>query len=80
MMKDVNWGAVILGAGAAVALLALSVSAATPAAVTMGATLVSSLGTAGAYGTAATVGATAGNMLSKLLHRAQDAGTTLIGR
>jgi hypothetical protein len=75
MIKDINWGAVILGAAAAVAIVASGTGAALLANLAeMG--VAKGVTVAGA----GIVGGVIGDMVSKVFHRAQDAGTTLIGR
>jgi uncharacterized protein with LGFP repeats len=80
IMKDVNWGAVILGAAAVVSIVALAPAGAAIAAGLAETGMTASTAAAVTYTGAATTGGVIGNMVSKLLHRAQDAGTTLIGR
>ncbi len=82
MLKDISWGAMVIGAGAVIAMVAFAPVTVAGTATTALAALAEGTGfgagaiTAGA----AVVGAALGNMTSKLLHRAQDATTTLIGR
>lgn len=81
-LKDVNWGAALVGAGLVVGILALS---AAPAAIG-GASMLGAL--AGQVGLSNTVtgavaglaGAAAGHKVANLFHRVQDASTTLVGR
>ena len=93
-MKGVSWGSVILGAAAVVAFVAfapvITTGAAAAAAIAAGGAGTTVLGalTAEAVGlgsatvlaSAATVGGLAGDMVSKLCHRGQDALTTLVQR
>jgi hypothetical protein len=78
MLKDISWGSIILGAAVvtAVAAVALAGSFAAVPAMLAGASTT----TNAVLGGAAVVGGVLGNMTSKLLHRAQDATTTLVGR
>lgn len=70
-LRDVNWGAVVLGAAAVTAFVAIAPVAAP---------LMTALGTAGAVGAAAVTGGVAGEMVSKLFNRTRDATEALVHR
>lgn len=82
MLKDVSWGAMILGAGAVIAMVAFAPVTVAGTATTALAALAEAtgFGTGAITAGAAVIGATLGNMTSKLLHRAQDSATTLVQR
>ena len=85
-LKEVHWGAIVLGAAAVTTIVAFA-----PIATVAGATMLEAMGGgfgAGAsvgansaiLGTAAAVGGIVGNMTSKLFARFRDATTTLLER
>ena len=80
--KNVNWGAVIIGAVAVTAIAALSTITVGGAAVSYIAAMSSGIGIsqgAVAAGTALAGGAI-GQKVANLFHRGQDAAVTLVGR
>ncbi len=75
-MKDISWGSVILGAAAVTAFVAMA-----PAAIPLLTVLGTTAAAKGAVlAGAAIAGGVAGNMVSKIFGRAQDATTTLVER
>ena len=76
MMKDISWGAIILGAAAVTAIAAVSLST---GGVLAGVSLLAANQGATLAG-AAVAGGVLGNMASKLMHRVQDSATTLVER
>jgi hypothetical protein len=75
MMKDVSWGSIILGAAAVTTLVASTLST---GGLMAGFSMLAE--SPAVLAGAATVGAVIGNMTSKLIHRAQDTASTLVGR
>lgn len=78
MMKDISWGAIILGAAAVTAIAAFGLAgsfAAIPAMLANASAATNTL-----LAGAAVAGGALGNMASKLMHRVQNSATTLVER
>ena len=75
MLKDINWGAIILGAAAVTTIVAATLS---PGGLMAGFSLLAD--SPAILAGAAVVGGVIGNTVNKLICRAQDAASTLVQR